>query len=72
MSHWSGSRPLVSATPSMPDPCQDSYPVVALCCGDPEALDLWVWPLCALQQFIHGVDAVVGQLKALDLGLGAS
>jgi len=45
MSHWSGLRPLVSATPSILDPHYDPlrYPVVALCHGDPAALA----PSCA-------------------------
>ena len=37
------------------------------CHGDPVALVLHT-----LQQFINGVDVGVGQLKALDLGLGGS
>ena len=42
------------------------YPVVALCHGDPAALDLQDWPLHMLQQFIDEVDVEVGQFKALD------
>lgn len=49
-----------------------SYPVVALCRGDPTALDLKDWPLHLLQQFIDRVDVRVGQLRPLDLGLGGS
>ena len=46
------------------------YPVVALCHGDPAALDLHDQSLHTLKQFIDGVD--VGQLKALDLSLVSS
>jgi hypothetical protein len=46
------------------------YPVAVLCRGDPAALNLQDWPYHTLQQFIAGVDVEVGQLKALDLGLG--
>jgi hypothetical protein len=46
------------------------YSVVALCHGDPAALDLQSWLLNMLQQFIDGVDVSVRQLKASDLGLG--
>lgn len=48
------------------------YPIIALCNGDPLALDLQEWLLHKLQQFTDGVDAGVGQLKALILGLGGS
>ena len=48
------------------------YPVVALCHGDPVALDLQGWLLRMLQQFIDGVDVGVGQQEVLDLGLGGS
>ena len=48
------------------------YPIIALCNGDPLALDLQEWLLHKLQQFTDGVDAGVGQLKALDLGLVGS
>jgi hypothetical protein len=46
------------------------YPLVVQCLGGHAALDLQDWPLHALQQFIDGMDVRVGQLKALDLGLG--
>ena len=46
--------------------------MVALCHGDPAALDLQDWPLSELQQFIDGVDVGVGQFKALGLGVGGS
>jgi hypothetical protein len=43
-----------------------TYPVLSLFHGEPEALDLLVWPLHTLQQFTDGVDIVVNSLKALD------
>ena len=46
------------------------YPVVAPCYGDSAALALQ--PPHVLQQFTDEVDIGVGQLKALDLGLGGS
>lgn len=46
-----------------------TYPLVALCHGDLIVLNLKVWPLHGLQQFIDGVDVGVHQLKALDLYL---
>ena len=48
------------------------YPVVALCHGDPVALELQDWSLHVLQQIIDGVDVGAGQLRDLDLGLGGS
>ena len=45
------------------------YPVVALCHGDPAALEEQHWSIHLLQQFIAGVDDGVGQVKALYLGL---
>jgi len=76
MSHWSGSRPLVSATPSIltgtPLCDNNSYPAVALCHGDPAALDLQDWPLHMLQHLTDGVDFGVSQLKAPGLDLGGS
>ena len=71
MSRWPGSRPLASATSTVLGSHQTllRYPVV-LCHEDSEALDLQDWPLHTLQQFIDGIDVGVGQLKALDLGLG--
>ena len=68
MSHWSGSRPLASATHYqywILTGTSLRYPVVALCHGDPAALDLQERPLHMLQQFIDGTDVGVGQLKAL-------
>ena len=44
------------------------YPVVALCHGYPEALDLQDWPFLTLQEFIDEIDFGVSQLKTLDLG----
>ena len=49
-----------------------SYPVVALCLGDPPTLDQQDWPFHAFQQFTDDVDLGMGQLKALDLDLGAT
>lgn len=63
MSHYSGSRPLASATLLI------LGSVVALCPRDPEALDLRDQTLYVLQQFIDGVDIGVHQLIVLDLGL---
>ena len=47
------------------------YPVVALCHGDPAALDLQDMTLHfhVPQQIIHGVDVEVGQLITLGYGL---
>ena len=45
------------------------YTVVALCHGDPVALNLSDPALHVLQQFINGVDVGVSQFKALDVGL---
>lgn len=60
----SGSRPLASATHLTLGPL--GYTVVVLCFGVPAALDLQVWLLQMLQQFIHEVDIGVGQLIALN------
>lgn len=48
------------------------YPVVALCHGDPKALKLKSWLLHMPQHFTDGINVGVGQLTALDLGLGSS
>ena len=48
------------------------YPVVALCHGDPVALELQGQPYHMLQQLINEVGFGVGQLKAQDLGLSGS
>jgi hypothetical protein len=48
------------------------HPGVVLSHGDPAALDLQDWLFHVLQQITDGVDFGVGQLKALDLGLGDS
>jgi hypothetical protein len=45
--------------------------VVVLCHREPLALDLQDLLLHVFQQIIGGVDAGLGQLKALGLGLGA-
>ena len=63
-------KALASATLTVLDPHLDL--VIALCHEDPAALELQDWTLHTLQQFIDGVDVGVGQLKALDLGLGGS
>ena len=44
-----------------------SYPVVALCHGDPAALEQQDWPWHDSQSFTKDVDVGVGQLRALDL-----
>jgi hypothetical protein len=48
------------------------HSAVALCHGDPAALDLYDWPFNSLQEILDGIDDGVGQLKALDLDLGGS
>ena len=74
MSHWSGLRPLVSATISILNPQRTAlgYPVVSLCHGDHAALDLQDLPLHMPQQCIDVVDVEVNQLKVVDLGLDDS
>jgi hypothetical protein len=71
MSHWSDLRSLalphhqywdLTGTPL-------GYPAVALCDGDPVALDLQNQPLLMLEQLMDEVDIGVGQLKTLDLDL---
>jgi hypothetical protein len=47
-------------------------PAVALSHGDSTALDLQDRPLHGLQQLIKGVVVGVGQLRALEQGLGGS
>ena len=69
--HWFDSKPLALLyhqywiLPRM----HLRYPVVALCHGDPAALEEQHWSIHLLQQFIAGVDDGVGQVKALYLGL---
>ena len=41
-----------------------TYPIVALCHGDPLFLDVEDWPLHAFQQYINRVDVLVGQFKS--------
>lgn len=67
MSHWSVTLLILDShrTPLR-------YPIVAPCHGYPAALDLQARPFHMLQQIIDGVDAGVGEPKALDLGLGGS
>lgn len=67
-SHWSGSRPRVSATLSIDAGLPLRHPVVALCHGDPVALDLQGWSLHVLQQITEGVD--VEWVMTLVVGLG--
>lgn len=74
MSHWSDSRPLAS-TLSKLGPHQDT-PHLSCCCSVPcgsynfgSGKD---WPFHMLQQFKDEVNFGIGQLKALDLGLGGS
>jgi hypothetical protein len=55
LTHWSGTRLLVSATPSILEPHWDTSPVAAPCHGDPVVLDLQDQPLHVLQQFTDGV-----------------
>ena len=48
------------------------YPVVVLCCRDPVVLDLCGQLHPSFQQFINGIDAKVGQFKALNLSLSVT
>ena len=48
------------------------YLAVALCHPDPAALDQQDWPFHTSQPFAYDTDLGVGQLRALDLGLGGS
>lgn len=74
MSHWFGSKPMASATPSIlglrGDSCWISY-CAALCQGDCAAFVLQEWPLYVPQRL---TDCYVGvgmsQLNTLDLNLG--
>jgi hypothetical protein len=75
MNHWSGLRPLSSATLSILDPPKDSSPISCLLPCVIESLKFWFCrtsPFYAHQQFIDKVDVGVDQLKALDLSLGGS
>jgi hypothetical protein len=74
MSQWSGLRPLASVTSSISDliGTPPSYPVVALCHGDPAALEQQDWLFQESQTFTDGIDFGVGRLRALDLSLGGS
>lgn len=70
--HWSGLRPLNSATLSTLDPHRDS-PGISYCCPGSQkscSLDLKDQTLHMLQHFTDGVAIGVEQLKALDLGPG--
>ena len=55
-----------------PHPTPSSFPVVALCHGDPAALDQQDWPFHMSQQFTNEIDFRAGQLRALDLDLGGN
>ena len=64
MSHWSVPGLLILLYSSYWAPTGTGtplgYPIVALCHGDPVALDLQVQSLHTLQQFIDEVDVWVG------------
>ena len=70
VSLWSGWRSLLQFWILTRTPPGD--PVVALCPGDPAALDHQDWPLHTFQPFIDDTDFGVGQLRALSVGLGGS
>lgn len=73
VSHQSGSKHLVFAISLILDPHWDSSQVSCfLCHEDSAALDLQDCLFYTLQQFIVEVDLGVGQLNALDVGLGGS
>ena len=55
--HW----PLASAPPLLLGP----HLLVALCHGESTVLDVQIWPLHTLQQFIYEVNVGVSQLVAL-------
>ena len=65
MSHWSGMRPLASATPSVLDPHWVFSQISWLCPVSWRSCSLYLqnWPLHRLQQFIGRVDVGVGQSK---------
>jgi hypothetical protein len=74
MSHWSGSRPLVSATLSILGPQWDSSQI-SCCYGvsrRPWSFGSAGPASYTLQQFKDGVDVGVGKLGALDQCLGGS
>ena len=73
MSHWSWFKPLASATDQYRSSLGLLWGTLSLPCVM-DILQLWLCktgPLHVLQQFIVRVDVGVGQLKALDLGLGS-
>lgn len=74
VSHWSGLRPLASATryQYLFCPWDSSQIFCWALCGNPAAWGLQDWPFHALQQFIPEVDLGMGQLKALHLNLDGS
>ena len=65
MPHWSGFKPLASATLSILHshltPLR--YPVVALCLGDSAALVMQDLTLHISQQFTNGVDVGMTNIK---------
>ena len=69
VSHWSGLRPLASATLSILDSHRDSswLSIAVPCCGDPTVLDLRNCPLHMLQKLLDGVRIGVSQPIGLDL-----
>lgn len=74
MSDWSGLRSLASTTLWTLGLHWDSlgYLIVASCHGDLTVLDLLVWPLHILQQFIDEVGMGEGYLIVLALDLDGS
>ena len=68
---WSGTRSLVSVIPSILTliGAPLGYPVVALCHGDPAALDLQDWLFHGTQPFTDDIDLGIGQHRTLDLSL---
>jgi hypothetical protein len=48
------------------------YPLVALCHGDPAALEQQAWPFHMPQTFADDIDFGVGKFRALDLCLSGS
>lgn len=67
MSHWSGLKPVTSATSSILAILWTSlrYPVLSLCHGDSADFDLHIRDLYMLQQFTDELDVGVGQLSSV-------
>ena len=74
ITHWSSMRPLAFATLSILEPYRTppGYPVVALCHGDPAALEQQDWTFHVSQPFFSDIDFGVGHLRAVNLDLGGS